>query len=152
MMTGKHVATSPHFVTGVLSNELASGGAWPQISSLISQAIPRGRGEYTLEDVREGLARGDMLAVGVANDRAELEFVATCTLCVYPRKRVLYVQYGAGRGGKRALSALVDAARILNCDWVETRSSPAVARLYAQCGFDTAYTVSILEVGNELQG
>ena len=48
---------------GVLTPEQASGALWPAVSALVAQAIPYGRGEYTLEDLHEGLRSGNMLAV-----------------------------------------------------------------------------------------
>lgn len=130
---------------GVLTPEQASGALWPAVSALVSQAIPYGRGEYTLEDIHEGLRSGNMLAVAKVVD-SQVEFVVTCVVAVFPRKRVLYVQYGAGRGGADLKEKLIEVARVLKCDWIETRCRESVARLYRRSGFDTGYQVCILEV------
>ncbi len=130
---------------GVLTPEQASSTLWPAVSVLVAQAIPYGRGEYTLEDIHEGLRRGEMLAVAKVVDR-QVEFVLTCVVAVFPRKRVLYVQYGAGRGGADLKEKLIDVARALKCDWIETRCRESVARLYRRSGFETGYQVCILEV------
>jgi len=37
---------------GVIPKDLATGLLWPQIESLIGQAMPYGRGEFTLEDIK----------------------------------------------------------------------------------------------------
>ena len=131
---------------GVIPKDLATGALWPQISALIASAIPYGRGEYTLDDIRAGIEHGQMFAVGCVNDACEIEFVVTCSIVTFPRKQVLYVQYGAGRGGVRAKDALTTAAKTLGCDWIETRCRESVARLYRRAGFDDAYRVCILEV------
>ena len=131
---------------GVIPKDLAIGALWPQIGALVASAIPYGRGEYTLEDIRDGIERGQMFAVGCVNDAGEIEFVVTCSIATFPRKQVLYVQYGAGRGGVRAKDALTAAAKTLGCDWIETRCRESVARLYRRAGFDDAYRVCILEV------
>ena len=131
---------------GVIPKDLAVGALWPQIGALVASALPYGRGEYALEDIRDGIARGEMFAAGVVNERAEVEFVVTCSIATFPQKQVLYVQYGAGRGGIRAKDALIAAARTLNCDWIETCCRESVARLYRRAGFDDAYRVCILEV------
>lgn len=130
---------------GVVPKDLVVGPLWPQISALLERALPYGRGEYTLDDIREGIAGGRMFAIAVA-DESIIEFVATCVVVEFPRKRVLYVQYGAGRGGVRAREALVSAARTLECDWVETRTRLAVAKLCQRSGFDIGYCVPILEI------
>ena len=130
---------------GVLTPEQASGTLWPAVSALVSQAIHYGRGEYTLEDIHEGLRSGSMLAVAKVIDN-QVEFVLTCVVAQYPRKRVLYVQYGAGRGGADLKEKLIEVARVLKCDWIETRCRESVARLYRRLGFDVAYNVCILEV------
>lgn len=130
---------------GVLTPEQASGALWPAVSALVSQAIHYGRGEYTLEDIHEGLRSGNMLAVAKVVDN-QVEFVLTCVVAQYPRKRVLYVQYGAGRGGADLKEKLIEVARVLKCDWIETRCRESVARLYRRLGFDVAYSVCILEV------
>ena len=130
---------------GVLTPEQASGALWPAVAALVAQAIPYGRGEYTLEDIHEGLRRGDMLAVAKVVDR-RVEFVVTCVVAVFPRKRVLYVQFGAGRGGAELKDKLIEVARTLRCDWIETRCRESVARLYRRVGFDVGYNVCILEV------
>ena len=130
---------------GVLTPEQASGTLWPAVSVLVAQAIPYGRGEYTMDDIHEGLRRGEMLAVAKVVDR-QVEFVLTCVVAVFPRKRVLYVQYGAGRGGADLKEKLIEVARALKCDWIETRCRESVARLYRRSGFETGYQVCILEV------
>ena len=130
---------------GVLTPEQASSTLWPAVSVLVAQAIHYGRGEYTLEDIHEGLRRGEMLAVAKVVD-SQVEFVLTCVVAQYPRKRVLYVQYGAGRGGADLKEKLIEVARALKCDWIETRCRESVARLYRRLGFDVAYNVCILEV------
>ena len=130
---------------GVLTPEQASSTLWPAVSVLVAQAIHYGRGEYTLEDIHEGLRRGEMLAVAKVVDN-QVEFVLTCVVAQYPRKRVLYVQYGAGRGGADLKEKLIEVARALKCDWIETRCRESVARLYRRLGFDVAYNVCILEV------
>ena len=130
---------------GVIPKDLAIGALWPQIASLISKALPYGKGEHTIDDVRDGIASGQVFALGVV-ERGIVEFVVTSVLVEFPRKKVLYVQYGAGKGGKRAKSALIDAAKILKADWIETRCRESVAVLYRRVGFDTSYCVAILEV------
>lgn len=130
---------------GVIPPDLATGLLWPQIAALLAQALPYGRGEYTLDDIKAGIERGEMFATGVISESAVVEFVVTCCVVIFPRKRVLYVQFGAGHGGTKAKEALIDAARILQCDWIETRCRDSVATLYRRAGFDTAYRVCILE-------
>ena len=131
---------------GIIPKDLAIGALWPQIGALIASAIVYGRGEYTLEDIRDGIERGQMFAVGCVSEAGEVEFVVTCIIAAFPRKQVLYIQYGAGRGGVRAKDAIASAAKTLGCDWIETRCRESVARLYRRAGFDDAYRVCILEV------
>jgi hypothetical protein len=129
---------------GVFPRDLACGHFWPQISSLLSESMPYGRGEYTLEDIRHGICAGELFAVGAASS-GDVSFVAVCAIQEYPRKRVLYIQHGAGRNGSEVLHAVLSASKALGADWVETRCRPAVARLYRKLGFDTSYQVAILE-------
>lgn len=131
---------------GVIPKDLATGALWPQISALLARAMPYGRGEYELDDIRDGIEQGRMFALGIVNEQAVVEFVVSCVVVIYPHKKVMYVQYGAGRGGARARDAYIAAAKTLGCDWIETRCRASVARLYQRAGFDTGYQVCILEV------
>lgn len=130
---------------GIIPKDLAIGALWPQIGALVASAMPYGRGEYTLSDIRDGIRDGQMFAIGCVTG-AKVEFVVTCVIAAFPRKQVLYIQYGAGRGGVRAKEALIAAAKTLDCDWIETRCRESVARLYRRAGFDIGYSVCILEV------
>lgn len=130
---------------GVIPKDLALGALWPQVEAQIGRAIPYGKGEFSLADVRQGIERGHAFALGVVA-KGVVEFVAIATPVIYPQKKVLYIQYGAGRGGVRAKEAMICAAKTLGADWIETRCRPAVARLYEKAGFDTAYQVAILEI------
>lgn len=130
---------------GVFPPDLATGPYWPQIAALIERALPYGRGEYTLEDIRAGISARTMFAIG-AVEAGVVTFVATCTLVVYPRKTVLYVQYGAGRNASALRDVLADAARMLGAHWIETRTRTAVARMYRRAGFDIGYVTPILEI------
>jgi len=131
--------------TGVLPPDLATGRYWPQIAALVARALPYGRGEYALDDIRDGIERRQMFAIGAVEDDI-VTFVATCTLARYPRKTVLYVQYGAGANGAALKHTLIDAAKTLGADWIETRCRASVARLYRKVGFDVGYCVPILEI------
>lgn len=131
---------------GVIPPDLATGLLWPQISALLAQALPYGRGEYTLDDIKAGIERGEVFAIGAVSELAEVEFIAACTIYQTPQKRILYVLYGAGRGGIRLRDPLVEAAAKLGCDWIEQRSRRSVAKLYERAGFSTDYTVAILEI------
>ena len=64
-----------------------------------------------METVTLRETRGEMFAIGCVDDQACVEFVMTCTVASFPRKQVLYVQYGAGRAGARAREALIAAAK-----------------------------------------
>ena len=59
---------------GIIPKDLATGALWPQIGALIAAAMPYGRGEYDLDDIRAGIDRNEMFAVGCVNARAEVEF------------------------------------------------------------------------------
>ncbi len=131
---------------GVIPQDLAAGALWPQIGGLLARALPYGRGEYELDDIRAAIEGGRMFAIGVVDDAARVEFAAACSLIVYPRKRVLYVVVGAGRGAARTGEALLSAAATLGADWIETRCRTQVAALYRRYGFDTAYCVPIMEI------
>lgn len=131
---------------GIIPKDLAVGTLWPQIGALIASAIAYGRGEYALADIRDGIERGQMFAAGCVSGAGEVEFIVTCTVVTFPRKKVLYIQYGAGRGGVRAKDSLFAAAKTLGCDWIETRCRESVARLYRRAGFEVGYSVCILEV------
>ena len=74
---------------GVIPKDLAIDALWPQIGALIASAIPYGRGEYTIEDIRDGIKCGQMFAVGVVGASGEVEFVVTCVIAGFPQKQVL---------------------------------------------------------------
>lgn len=132
------------YFAGLIPQDLAIGQFWPQIATLLERSLPYGRGEYTLDDIRIGLGAGQMFAIGIIEDY-KVRFVATCTLVTYPRKTVLYVQHGAGRDAPNLKDTLIQAARTLGADWIETRCRLSVARLYRRYGFDIGYQVPILE-------
>lgn len=143
--TAKTEAEAPvQTYVGVIPKDLATGVFWPQIAAMIEKALPYGRGEYEIDDIRDEIERGHMFAIGVVTSSV-VEFVATCCLIEYPRKRVLYIVFGAGRKAARTRDALIDAARILRADWCETRCRESLARMYESNGFDVSYNVCILE-------
>ena len=130
---------------GVIPKDLAIGALWPQISAQIERSFKYGLNEHSLDDLRSDIEHERAFALGVVHDLV-VKFVVVATLIIYPQKRVLFVQYGAGRGGSRAKEALISAAKILRADWIETRCRASVARLYQRIGFDTAFQVAILEI------
>lgn len=130
---------------GVIPAQAAAGELWPQVSALLKRSLPYGRGEYELEDIQAELAAGRLLAVACL-DAGVVRFVVTCSLVIYPRKRVLYIQHGAGVRGTHLADTVRRVARELECDWIETRTRNSVARLYRRAGFDINYCVPILEV------
>lgn len=130
---------------GVIPKDLATDRLWPQIAALVERALPYGRGEYSLDDIRAGIKSESLFAAGVVQE-ACVRFVVICAVCQYPQKRVLYVVFGAGREGELLRDSVLGAARTLGCDWIETRCRSSVVKLFARAGFDTGYNVCILEV------
>lgn len=129
---------------GVIPKDIACGELWPQIESLVLRAEQYGRGEYTASDILQAIQAGEAFALGVV-ESGVVDFVLIATLIHFPRKRVLYIQAGAGKGSKIAREALVKAARTLKADWIEARCRESVARIFRGLGFDIGYQVAILE-------
>lgn len=130
---------------GTFPSDLVCGPMWPQVSAMLAASLPYGRGEYDLEDIHAGLKDRSLTALGSSVDGV-VGFVAVCSVQAFPRKTVLYVVHGAGRAGAECAGALTTLAKDLGCDWIETRTRPSVARLYKRLGFNTEYTVPILEI------
>lgn len=130
---------------GILPPEAATGDLWSQLAALLERSLPYGRGEYTLDDIRSELAAGQLLAIARL-DEGVVRFAVVCSLVIYPRKRVLYIQHGAGLNGADLTDTVHQVAKDLSCDWIETRTRTGVARLYRRVGFDIDYCVPILEV------
>ena len=139
------MAHNPNTYRGVLPPQVASGELWPQVSALLERSLPYGRGEYEIDDIQAELAAGRLLAVARL-DAGTVRFVVICSLVIYPRKRVLYIQHGAGEHGADLADTVRQVAKDLSCDWIETRTRTRVARLYRRVGFDIDYCVPILEV------
>ena len=139
------MAHNPNTYRGVLPPQVASGELWPQVSALLERSLPYGRGEYEIDDIQAELAAGRLLAVARL-DAGTVRFVVICSLVIYPRKRVLYIQHGAGEHGADLADTVRQGAKDLSCDWIETRTRTSVARLYRRVGFDIDYCVPILEV------
>lgn len=133
-------------VIGVIPKDLATGLYWPQIAALVEQAMPYGRGEYEVDDVRHGIEEEHLFAIGTVDARGTVQSVLICSCVIYPRKKVLFVIYGAGRGAGFMRDPLVSAARVLGADWIESRCRVSVAELFRRAGFDIGYCVPVMEL------
>lgn len=129
---------------GVIPKDLATGAFWPQIRDQVARALKHGRGEYSIQDILDAIDCGELFAVGAVRDGV-VEFVAIAGVARFPRKSILSVMYGAGRGGARLKDTLMVAMRTLRCDWIEFRCRPSVARLWRPLGVEQAYQLCILE-------
>lgn len=133
-------------VIGVIPKDLAVGPYWPQIAELVAKAQLYGRGEYELDDVRAGIDEEHLFAIGTVDARGTVHSVLICSCVVYPRKKVLFVIYGAGRGASFMRDPLVAAARVLGADWIESRCRLSVAELFRRAGFEIGYCVPVMEL------
>lgn len=133
-------------VIGVIPKDLATGLYWPQIAALVERAMPYGRGEYELDDVRHGIENEHLFAIGTVDARGTVQSVLICSCVIYPRKKVLFVIYGAGRGAHFMRDPLVSAAKVLGADWIESRCRVSVAELFRKAGFDIGYCVPVMEL------
>lgn len=133
-------------VIGVIPKDLATGLYWPQIAALVEQAMPYGRGEYEIEDVHHGIEAEQLFAIGTVDARGQVQSVLICSCVIYPRKKVLFVIYGAGRGASFMQQPLVAAAKTLGADWIESRCRLSVAELFRRAGFEIGYCVPVMEL------
>ena len=74
----------------------AVADVWPDVVGLVRKAMLHGDGRYGLSDIFDGLTKGP-LELWVAEENRRIVSVAVAEAINYPRMRVCYVGYMAGR-------------------------------------------------------
>lgn len=114
---------------------------WPKVESLLASAIAKGYGEATVDQmklvVRQGFAS---LVVWHEND--EVISAGIVEFINYPQYRVARCSYLSGRYTEESFAALKDWCKeAMGASKIECFGSDAIARLYANYGFEKKYNM-----------
>lgn len=122
---------------------------WPQLRPLLEQAVASARGEITVDDVLDLVAK-DRMRVSVLRDEADaIELAIATEIITYPRMRVLNIAFAGGRGAKevvdRHIAELEALAREAGADRLRCFCRPSVARLLKRIAPRTVDAYTVLE-------
>lgn len=108
---------------------------WEALRPLLDSAVTNGCGELEVDDIRSLVLSGRMFVFALLED-SEIILALTVEFVVYPKKTVMLVGFGAGRGGVRHFKAIIwpaltEFARKAGASSVQTYcQNPAMARYH----------------------
>lgn len=120
--------------------------AWPQVSGLLAPALEHSGGEYTVEQLRVLLVRGEQVLLAISVDN-QIIGAACVEFCNFPNDRIAYI---TAIGGRRiALDSLMAELKSWcanqGCTKIRGAARESVARLWRQ-KFNAVERYRIVEV------
>ena len=115
---------------------------WPDVEKFISDALQYAGDDYTLEQVRANIARGEWLLV-IASSDGVLRGAAVVNIYNMPNYRVAFVVAIGGRliSSKETFGQFTGILKSFGADRVQGVGRDSIVRLWSRYGFQERYTL-----------
>lgn len=118
---------------------------WHGNADALATAAARSGGEWTGDQLKLMLMRGDLLLVGSDDLWASVQAIQ------HPNKRVLHVYavartFDGGGINQKDINELAEYARQIGCTALTCSADKAAERLYSRYGFEPRYTTMGIEL------
>ena len=111
---------------------------WPQLMPFIEDALVQAKAtEYGVEESKQFLLGGHMVAIGFFDDSDHLHGAITVSVMRYPRETIAFITSIGGRmiANKDTLEQLNSICRSLGAKKLQGYARESVARLWRRLGF-----------------
>lgn len=129
-------------VTDVLTDDVDV--LWPKVEDILTRAVERNQGEFTLEDIHSGLLSGN-LTLWIAYDKeGYLLASAVCEMRLFPKRKICYILLMAGEGFNDwnwAINCIEDWAKENGADAIAAYTRRGFVRTMWDFGYQEVYTV-----------
>lgn len=115
---------------------------WPDVESFLIGALQYAGDDYTIEQVRANIARGEWLLV-IASDENGVKGAAVVNIYNMPNYRVAFVVAIGGRliSSKESFEQFTGILKTFGADRVQGVGRDAIVRLWNRYGFQERYTL-----------
>lgn len=115
---------------------------WPDVEKFIGGALEYAGDDYTLEQVRANIARGEWLLV-IASMDGVLRGAAVVNIYNMPNYRVAFVVAIGGRliGNQDSFEQLTAILKGFGADRIQGVGRDSIVRLWSRYGFQERYTL-----------
>lgn len=116
---------------------------WPQVSGMIESSIQYCGGEYTADQLKVLLIRGDHVLLVAETDNS-IVGAGTVSFIQYPNDRICFITAIGGKmvTGKEMFSKLSDWAKAQGCTKIQAACRESVARMLRQrIGMNERYRI-----------
>jgi hypothetical protein len=119
---------------------------WPLVADYLNLAVPHGRDDYTLEQIKLLVCTGQWLLLVAVDEDNQIHGAATVLLSNYPNHRVAFIMYIGGKliTNKETYQQLVEAMKQRGVTKIQAAVRPEMERLCGRYGFKKI--TSIVEV------
>ena len=114
---------------------------WPDVEKFISDALQYAGDDYTLEQVRANIARGEWLLV-IASTDGVVQGAAVVNIYNMPNYRVAFVVAIGGRLiGAEGIEQFTAILKGFGADRIQGVGRDSIVRLWRRIGFQERYTL-----------
>lgn len=124
---------------------------WPEVVRMLEPSIETSNGKFTIEDIREEIARGDLVLWIILQDKTPVAFYTT-RLIEYPGRRAMAMDWVGGSGvlswRNAALDMMEEHARANGCEHLEGYGRLAWGRILKRRGWKPEYVAYRMELSD----
>lgn len=116
---------------------------WPLVEKYISEALKWGEDDYTLEQAKTLLARGDWLLVVAADETKNIHGASAINLFNMPNDRVAFVVAIGGKliSNQNTFKQFSTLLKSYGATKIQGAARESIARLWTRYGFKERYRI-----------
>ena len=116
---------------------------WPLVEGFLSEALKWGEDDYTAEQAKDYLARGDWLLVVAVDEENAIQGAAAVNFFNMPNDRVAFVVAIGGKliSNKCTYTQLCEILKGFGATKIQGAARESIARLWSRYGFKERYII-----------
>ena len=116
---------------------------WPSVEKHIAEANKHGGDDYTLDQVKAFVCRGEWLLLVAVDEQGAIHGAATVSFLNMPNDRIAFITFIGGRliSSKETYAQMVQLFKQFGATKIQGAARESIARLWHRYGFEERYRI-----------
>jgi hypothetical protein len=116
---------------------------WPSVEKHIAEAHKYGGDDYTLDQVKAFICRGDWLLLVAVDEQGAIHGAATVSFLNMPNDRIAFITFIGGKliSSKDTYAQMVQIFKQFGATKIQGAARESIARLWHRYGFEERYRI-----------
>ena len=116
---------------------------WPNVEKHIVAALEHGGDDYTLDQIRSFICKGEWLLLVAVDEQGAIHGAATVSFLNMPNARIAFITFIGGKliSSRDTYAQMVQIFKQFGATKIQGAARESIARLWSRYGFEERYRI-----------